>query len=148
MMIAAPGGQQLRRGGGRSARTRDPARNGACPLTEGGDNEDGAAERGYRRRAEILSRLYRALGDKLREIEQRIARCRDEGDTLSPADSERDARTLNALARLLEKLTGIDDAGADAPNDKREPNPKEIDAERLRRDIAERIARLRQRGAS
>ncbi len=81
----------------------------------------------------------------MREIENRIEKAsRGSGDELNAADSERDARTLTSLARLFEKLTDLDGAESGSLNNaKREVESladKEIDAERFRRDIADRVA--------
>jgi hypothetical protein len=52
---------------------------------------DGAA-----RRDDIIARLYAALDRKMREIETRIERAsHDDGEAMSAADCERDARTLS-----------------------------------------------------
>ena len=100
------------------------------------------------RRARLLARMYKALDQKLRGIEERDARAAENDSLaggLSPVDSERDTRTLNSLARLFEKLTGLDDALAASGNGTPNLAQSEIDAEQLRRDIADRLARLRAR---
>jgi hypothetical protein len=119
-------------------------------LTEDSE-EDGGGVAGAARRRQLVSRMYRVLEEKMSEIEQRGAQAigGGVGEATSPAESERDARTLNSLARLFEKLTGLDDALARGQGDKDlDPTAKDIDAERLRGEIAERIARMRQGRAS
>lgn len=96
-------------------------------------------------RARTVARFYRAMDYKLREVEKRIERAAEGGgcaEVLTAADSERDARTLGSLARLFEKVAELDDAGriagsGDATSD---PGPEEIDADRFRQEIAERLA--------
>jgi len=102
---------------------------------------------GVSRRAGIIARLYAALDQKMREIENRIEKASCIGaEELTAADSERDARTLTALARLFEKLTDLDAAeSGPVKKAKREDGDlmdKEIDAERFRRDIADRLTRM------
>lgn len=97
-----------------------------------------------RRRARDLAfaeRLMRALDRKMTAFENRLA----EGDA-SAADSERDARTLNTLVRLFEKLKSLDEKAvrrspvATAPT----PDAKDaIDADSLRHRLAQRLAKLR-----
>jgi len=99
---------------------------------------------GRSRRAGIISRLYAALESKMREIEHRIERASDDStQSLSAADSERDARTLTALARLFEKLSDLDTSpAADAGHKGEVPADKEIDADRFRLKIADRLERM------
>lgn len=82
----------------------------------------------------------------MNEIEDRMGRVQSgEGGTgLSPADSERDARTLNTLSRLLEKLTSLEEGGEreDMKDKDADLAAREIDAEPFRQEIAERLARM------
>lgn len=93
------------------------------------------------RHATIIDRLYRAFDHKMREVEARIS---TGSEGLSPADSERDARTLNSLARLFEKLTDLEGADKNSGKGKgiSDLNAEEIDAEGFRRDIADRLEKL------
>lgn len=102
---------------------------------------------GVSRRAGIIARFYAALDMKMREIENRIERASRSGaEELKAVDSERDARTLTALARLFEKLTELDGAesgsGKNANREEDNLAGKEIDAERFRREIADRLTRM------
>ncbi len=118
-------------------------------MTGDSEGEPSAPAGRWERRARLIARMYKALDRKMLEIEERIARAAEQGsqaEGLSPADSERDARTLNSLARLFEKLTGLDDALAASGNGTPNQAQSEIDAEQLRRDIADRIARLQAGG--
>lgn len=76
----------------------------------------------------------------MREIENRIELVAQTGEGVSPAESERDARTLTALARLYEKLSEIEGAergsgktsGADLAR-------TENNAQHIRGEIADRL---------
>ena len=75
------------------------------------------------------------------EIETRMAE--NDGRPQSAAEAERDARNLNSLARLYAKLVEMDEAKAarGVPNDHKKTKDG-ADADRLRRDLAGRLARL------
>lgn len=105
-------------------------------------NDDGASEEKPRtRRDRLVARLYRMLEGKMDEIEERMHS--GEGSKgLSPADSERDARTLNTLTRLLEKLTTLDRDGEDMKEKDADLAARECDAEPFRQEITERLARM------
>lgn len=102
-----------------------------------------------KRRGRIVKRLYNLLDAKMSEIETRMAEAN--GRPMSAAEAEREARNLNSLARLYAKLVEMDEAKAahdKAAHDKaaRGANDKKTedgaDADRLRRDLAGRLARL------
>lgn len=94
------------------------------------------------RRLRIVTRLYNLLEAKMSEFERRMEEAG--GRPQSPAEAERDARSLNALARLYATLADIDAAretraaGLKKPNDRKDG----AHADRLRRDLAGRLARL------
>lgn len=116
-----------------------------CDEDEAVSGTEGAG--GVSRRAGIIARFYAALDMKMREIENRIERASRSGaEELKAVDSERDARTLTALARLFEKLTELDGAesgsGKNANREEDNLSGKEIDAERFRREIADRLTRM------
>ena len=97
-----------------------------------------------RRHADILDRLYAMVERKIDEIEARSGT----GEALTPADGERDVRAMNTLARMLEKLAVLGEGPAEGKDEiSIDPKAETIDAERLRGEIADRIARLRQGGA-
>ncbi|GAB4225349.1 MAG: hypothetical protein Kow0032_01000 [Methyloligellaceae bacterium] len=108
------------------------------------DAEEGACDPEMRgaaraRRAGIIARLYRALDRKMREIEARMA----SGESLSPADGERDARMMHALARLYEKLGELEAAErADKEGGAIESAAGDKDAEQFRHEIAARLERM------
>ncbi len=74
----------------------------------------------------------------------------DRTDDLSTADHEREARTLGGLIRNVEKLKVLDEADGAAsgkPEASGHDNGSDdaIDQDTFRRDVAERIMRLRER---
>ena len=92
----------------------------------------------------MIRRLYRAISLKLEHMETRMA----SGETRSAQDEERESRALATMIRNFEKVTevaaeferarepGAPETGASA---NRSARP---DAERMRREIAERLERL------
>jgi hypothetical protein len=95
---------------------------------------------------ELSARLAAALDRKMRQYEKRMSRT---AASDSAADSERDARTLNTLVRLFEKLTALQYA-APPPVKARGSGPlgpttaKDTDApDTLRGELARRLERLR-----
>lgn len=95
-------------------------------------------------RLALVGRLYRRFRQHLEIADRRRAKLGiDEPDEVS----ERDARTLGALARLLEKLIELDeearrrDAGREAGAEPLAP-VDEAHAERIRAELVRRISRL------
>jgi|GEM_PF-4299355 len=92
------------------------------------------------RRGRLVERLFEVLEAKIAAVEARMAETTDSSAPPSAADIERDARSLNALAQLYAKLVALD-----TDNDRSGPTspPKDgNDADRLRRELADRLARL------
>jgi hypothetical protein len=93
---------------------------------------------------DMSQRLLGALVMKLTELENRM---KSTTETSSAADCERDARTLNTLVRLFEKLKS--NAEADASGDSKtvsSTNPtgqNKRDADCIRKDLTRRLTRLR-----
>lgn len=102
------------------------------------------SEQELARREDIIARLYAALDSKMHEIEERIGAHSQTGEGASAADGERDARTLTALARLLEKLDELKLPDNEA--DSGEASGKERDAEQIRDEIAGRLERMLKAG--
>ncbi|WP_108683222.1 hypothetical protein [Methyloceanibacter sp. wino2] len=98
-----------------------------------------------KRRGRIVKRLYNLLDAKMSEIETRMAE--NDGRPQSAAEAEREARNLNSLARLYAKLVEMDEAkaaqdkGARGGKDRKKTQDG-ADADRLRRDLAGRLARI------
>jgi hypothetical protein len=93
------------------------------------------------RERELAIRLMNALDQKMTAFEKRLT----ESDA-SAADSERDARTLNTLVRLFDRLKTVDVKSLRRTPATTVPIPDAkdaIDADRLRRELARRLARLR-----
>ena len=86
----------------------------------------------------LIGRLYRAISMKLEHMEMRMA----SGEARSAQDEERESRALATLISNFEKVT---EAVADLDRDKdaaRGAGRVGADAERMRREIAERLERL------
>jgi len=87
----------------------------------------------------VVGRLYRAISLKLELMERRMTN----GEERSAQDEERESRALGTMIRNFEKVTeAVSDfdqtrerSASDAPADR-------ADAERMRREIAERLERL------
>jgi hypothetical protein len=115
-----------------------------------------AKERGWVRKthpvtaqsnAEIRQRLRDLIERKLEQLEERLMS--DESD--SPADSERQARELGTLIRNHARLEQMEEAaarqaaiGGGKSGENGNRGEEGDDAERWRKELAERIARLRQ----
>ena len=92
--------------------------------------------------ANMPNRLLRALDMKMTELENRMTA---NTETLSAADCERNARTLNTLVGLFEKLKK--QAALDLAREQKESggtagSVRSRDADKLRRELAERLQRL------
>ena len=130
--------------------SRSGRREGGMPRPSGraGDARLGAATHGAAReagsasaaRAVVVQRLYRAIDTKLKRLEARMR----SGKSLSAADSERETRELGTMVRSFEKVTELA-AEIDRSKSKTDASRSDVsaaDAERMRREIAERIERL------
>lgn len=102
----------------------------------------------HRIQTEFAHRLMTALDLKMTQFENRIA------EAGSAADSERDARTLNTLVRLFEKLKGLSAPAAKtgvrvatlvrrAPTAAASTERRDYEADKLRNELAQRLERLR-----
>ena len=91
-------------------------------------------------RAVVVQRLYRAIDTKLKRLEARMR----SGKSLSAADSERETRELGTMVRSFEKVAELaaDIDRSKSKTDARRSDVSAADAERMRREIAERIERL------
>jgi hypothetical protein len=99
------------------------------------------------RRRKMIDRLLKVLDRKLTEIEARMAEANTESAPRSAADIERDARSLNAFARLYAKLVELEDeAKTGGQGSDHETSPRSDDADQLRRDLALRLERLHRAG--
>jgi hypothetical protein len=103
-----------------------------------------------RTKANLTGRLLKALDLKMSQFEKRMA---EGAASDSPADSERDARTLNALVRLFEKLNAIDanetparmkmNKPALAPQSAAPALKDPLHADHIRGELARRLDKLR-----
>lgn len=109
--------------------------------------ETGTASSGRTQGAGLADRLLIALDQKMTEFENRMT----QGGGATAADSERDARTLNTLVRLFDKLKGFGTKGeadgkaaASLPHAATAAGKDAHDADRLRHDLAQRLEKLRE----
>ena len=96
--------------------------------------------------AALLRRLMTALDRKMTDFETRMTLAAADSAPTTAADSERDARTLNTLVRLFDKLKGFGAKAAASAGVKAgsRTDGKDIhDADRFRNDLARRLERLR-----
>jgi hypothetical protein len=93
-------------------------------------------------RKALIGRLYRAISLKLEHMETRMA----SGDPRSAQDEERESRALSTLINNFEKVTEAV-AELDKDGSGRRRAGAGADAERMRREIAERLERLGSGGA-
>ena len=94
-------------------------------------------------RGEVIRRFYHLIEIKLEQMEVDMARREDR----TPADNERDTRALGTLIRNFEKVFGLEreqvsDGDTTGAGGKRERD-EQAEAEALRRELAERLVRLR-----
>ena len=90
----------------------------------------------------LIGRLYRAISLKLEHMETRMA----SGEPRSAQDEERESRALATLINNFEKVTEAV-AELDKDGSGRRRASARADAERMRREIAERLERLGSGGA-
>lgn len=133
-----------RAGSGPEPRSEDSAADAGFDEGEAGIDPDEltkAEEASGARRRRMLARLFKALEEKMTQMEKRIARAREAAGDESAADSEREARALSALAGLYAKLVELDE---DAGGGEAEKLQSEAagDADKFREDLARRLERL------
>lgn len=86
----------------------------------------------------LIGRLYRAISLKLEHMEKKMA----SGKARSAQDEERESRALATLINNFEKVTeAVAELGKDRDT-QRTTRRASADAERMRREIAERLERL------
>lgn len=98
------------------------------------------------RRAILVNRLCHIMEEEVLMIEQTLARRTRGGDgEAAPGEDERRLRSLNSVLRTLDKLIQLDEqtqAGAPEEGTQEKEASTDADADRLRRDIAQRLGRL------
>lgn len=85
----------------------------------------------------MLPRLMRALENKMAKFEERL----QNAELLSPADHEREARTLHSLLRMFERMTELSERAK-----AQTPKGRDADADTFRAELAARLDRLRDHG--
>ena len=111
----------------------------------------GSTARSLRARRALVRRLYTAIDTKLQQMERRMAHdmATEEGSSgTTAADHERDTRAIGALIANLSRVTEIEADLERIPGTAAVPAAQQGDrqladeAERFRREVAERLARL------
>ena len=101
-------------------------------------------------RAELFRRVYALV---LRKFDQ-LEICMSTDETIPTADHERETRIIGTLLRSVELADDVNRAGGAAPNSSNaaksgaKPEDRRIDPEHLRRELAARIHKLRERRPS
>lgn len=125
----------------KSRRKSSAAKGGARSGSQGAAK---SRSRSTAKPGSVVKRLYRAIDLKLKRLEERM----QSSDELSAADSEREARELSSMIRSFEKVTevaaDIDKRRKPVASERKPVCPE--DAERMRREIAERLERLHATG--
>jgi hypothetical protein len=94
--------------------------------------------------AALARRMLTALDHKMTEFETRMtAQAAAGSSATTAADSERDARTLNTLVRLFDKLKGFGAKASASKAGSRTAGKDSHDADRFRNDLARRLENLR-----
>lgn len=134
-----------------AARRRDaPALASAVRPGRLKESEAEAAAQSLRARRALVRRLYKAIDTKLQQMERRMAQdmaADEQTSDTTAADHERDTRAIGALIANLSRVTEIEadierTPGSASPADNRADRQLADEAERFRRDVAERLARL------
>jgi type IV secretory pathway VirB10-like protein len=111
----------------------------------------GTTARSLKARRTLVRRLYTAIDTKLQQMERRMAHdmATEQGSAdTTAADHERDTRAIGALIANLSRVTEIEadleriPGTAAAPIDQQAEHQLADEAERFRREVAERLERL------
>lgn len=127
----------------KSSKGRKAERPSAAERQETGIPKAQGRPRRVTRKA-MIARLYRAIDDKLKQLEARMS----SGSEISAAESERETRELGVMIRSFEKVTEF---ATEIENRRKTAAPERIsagEAERMRNEIAERLERLNGQGNS
>jgi hypothetical protein len=129
------------------------AQNGVTPSAiywrinkDGWVREAGSAAPRNRRKVSgtLLGRLYRTIDRKLSQLEARL----ESDEDMTIADHERETRAIGQLIRNVEKIAELEQApGTPRTRSDRAAETQaggDIDAEQIRRELAERILRFRE----
>jgi uncharacterized protein YjcR len=136
-------GQAPEAGAGRKRATRRKPAREKPKIAPAGAAKPGAAKQSGRlptRAAQkaVIARLYRAITVKLEHMEKRMA----SGEDRSAQDEERESRALATLINTFEKVTEAVTGLEDERGAGRARGAAGADAERMRREIEERLERL------
>ncbi|MTI43688.1 hypothetical protein JM93_01571 [Roseibium hamelinense] len=125
------------------ARKRDEGRLKAAAKAEAGRPPPAPVRGGEEcppSRVQMVSRLYRAFSGQMDQMEARLKSLAL--DQAELGDIDKTVKALASLARTLAMLMELDREAADKEADQSDDD----DAEALRRDLAQRLVRLRGQG--
>lgn len=143
-----------RRSSGKSTATRDrtEARSaaGSPPPKQRRGATAAATTTSLKARRTLVRRLYKAIDTKLKQMERRMAHdmaTKDGNADTTAADHERDTRAIGTLIANLSRVTEIEAdlerlPGSASLTDQQGDRQLADEAERFRREVAERLARL------
>ena len=123
-------------------RTKAPprARPLATPSASGGRAQIAAPPRTAADRRHLLDRLVAAISRKLEQLEHRMAL--DLDDAATATDHDRESRAIGALIDNLGKITEMETGLARTASGKSDPTDIAGDADRWRRELAGRLAKI------
>lgn len=132
----------------KAAADRTPPNRDAKPAPE--RQRRSSAATSLRARRALVRRLYKAIDTKLKQMERRMAHdmaAKEGARDTTAADHERDTRAIGALIGNLSRVTEIEAdlerlPGSSSPAEQQGDRQLAEEAERFRRDVAERLARL------
>jgi uncharacterized protein YjcR len=121
-------------------RPSSPAATGGLGVRSG----DAVANRAEVK-ADLVDRFYRLMKLKLEQLEEDMARSSER----TPVDNERETRALGTLIRNFEKVFGLEqENGKDDDKQAADRRESHAEAEAIRRELAQRLVRLRDREQS
>ncbi len=142
-----------RRSSGKSSVTRDRTQSrsvAGSPSPKRRGAAAAATTTSLKARRTLVRRLYKAIDTKLKQMERRMAHdmaTKDGNSDTTAADHERDTRAIGTLIANLSRVTEIEAdlerlPGSASLTDQQGDRQLADEAERFRREVAERLARL------
>ena len=139
-----------RRGQPAARKSNAPPLASAVRSSRLAESDSEAAAQSLKARRALVRRLYKAIDTKLQQMERRMAHdmaTDEQTSDATAADHERDTRAIGALIANLSRVTEIEadlerHPGSAKPADQQADRQLADEAERFRRDVAERLARL------
>lgn len=131
-------------------KTGDSLREPTSATAEPAPKRAGPGATTLKARRALVRRLYKAIDTKLKQMERRMAHdmaTKDGNADTTAADHERDTRAIGTLIANLSRVTEIEAdlerlPGSASLTDQQGDRQLADEAERFRREVAERLARL------